>query len=65
MTTGRPAQYFAGAAARNLYKRAIREPVGARDHKLRPTWTTSRFGRLVEWALLRPQVKEHSDVDHG
>jgi len=30
MTTDRPAQYFAGAGARNLYKRAIPEPVRAR-----------------------------------
>jgi small subunit ribosomal protein S15 len=30
---------------------------GRGEVALRPTWTTSRFGRLVEWAVSRPKLR--------
>jgi hypothetical protein len=50
-------QEKAGVAARNLYKRAIRALKSA-AFVSRPTWTTSRFGRVAndEAGFGRPQI---------
>ena len=48
---------------RNLYKRAIRGQFGARIH-VATDLDDIPVRPLFERAVLRPHIKEHSDVDH-
>jgi hypothetical protein len=66
MTTDRPAQYFAGVEALNLYKRAIRDKV-SRGNLRRDRPGRHPGSAALETMRLAPagrRFKDNPDVDH-